>query len=91
MIRLNQFLYTNQMRSVEEEKKLEKSPFKKAISFKDGFGIYCDLVWIYLNENDNNKCIDKCIFSLDNSEWMRNGDYMPTRLEAQHDAGTKRY
>ncbi|GBG24458.1 26S proteasome non-ATPase regulatory subunit 4-like [Hondaea fermentalgiana] len=23
---------------------------------------------------------------LDNSEWMRNGDYMPTRMEAQHDA-----
>ena len=23
---------------------------------------------------------------LDNSEWMRNGDYTPTRLEAQHDA-----
>jgi 26S proteasome regulatory subunit N10 len=25
--------------------------------------------------------------SLDNSEWMRNGDYIPTRLEAQQDAG----
>ena len=24
--------------------------------------------------------------SLDNSEWMRNGDYLPTRLEAQADA-----
>jgi 26S proteasome regulatory subunit N10 len=24
--------------------------------------------------------------SLDNSEWMRNGDYTPTRLEAQNDA-----
>lgn len=24
--------------------------------------------------------------SLDNSEWMRNGDYIPTRMEAQHDA-----
>lgn len=24
--------------------------------------------------------------SLDNSEWMRNGDYIPSRLEAQHDA-----
>lgn len=24
--------------------------------------------------------------SLDNSEWMRNGDYVPSRLEAQHDA-----
>jgi 26S proteasome regulatory subunit N10 len=23
---------------------------------------------------------------LDNSEWMRNGDYTPTRLEAQKDA-----
>jgi len=23
---------------------------------------------------------------LDNSEWMRNGDYTPTRMEAQHDA-----
>ena len=27
--------------------------------------------------------------SLDNSEWMRNGDYIPTRMEAQHDAGKK--
>lgn len=26
------------------------------------------------------------MYSLDNSEWMRNGDYIPTRLEAQHDA-----
>ena len=25
--------------------------------------------------------------SLDTSEWMRNGDYAPTRLDAQHDAG----
>jgi hypothetical protein len=25
--------------------------------------------------------------SLDNSEWMRNGDYNPSRLEAQQDAG----
>ncbi len=24
--------------------------------------------------------------SVDNSEWVRNGDYVPTRLEAQHDA-----
>lgn len=24
--------------------------------------------------------------SIDNSEWMRNGDYIPTRMEAQHDA-----
>jgi len=32
----------------------------------------------------------KCRFglnSLDNSDWMRNGDYFPTRLDAQHDAG----
>ena len=27
------------------------------------------------------------IVSLDNSEWMRNGDYVPSRLEAQQDAG----
>ena len=27
------------------------------------------------------------LHSLDNSEWMRNGDYVPTRMEAQHDAG----
>lgn len=25
-------------------------------------------------------------FSLDNSDWMRNGDYAPSRLESQHDA-----
>lgn len=24
--------------------------------------------------------------SLDNSDWMRNGDYMPSRLDAQQDA-----
>ena len=27
--------------------------------------------------------------SLDTSEWMRNGDYAPTRLEAQQDAGER--
>jgi hypothetical protein len=26
-------------------------------------------------------------YSLDNSDWMRNGDYMPTRLDAQQEAG----
>eukprot|EP00952_Eustigmatos_sp_NYUAD-ZCMA_P007437 31486-Eustigmatos_ZCMA.PRE.1 len=26
------------------------------------------------------------IICVDNSEWMRNGDYIPTRWEAQHDA-----
>lgn len=26
-------------------------------------------------------------FSLDNSDWMRNGDYAPSRFEAQQDAG----
>ena len=25
--------------------------------------------------------------SLDNSDWMRNGDYLPSRLDAQQDAG----
>jgi 26S proteasome regulatory subunit N10 len=25
---------------------------------------------------------------MDNSEWMRNGDYVPTRFEAQNDAVT---
>jgi len=25
-------------------------------------------------------------FSIDNSEWMRNGDFMPTRIQAQQDA-----
>ena len=28
------------------------------------------------------------INSLDNSEWMRNGDYVPTRIQAQSDAAT---
>ena len=29
-----------------------------------------------------------CFFdSLDNSDWMRNGDYIPNRLDAQNDAG----
>lgn len=26
------------------------------------------------------------IFSVDNSEWMRNGDFAPTRLQCQQDA-----
>ena len=26
------------------------------------------------------------LISVDNSEWMRNGDYMPSRIEAQQDA-----
>lgn len=26
------------------------------------------------------------IFSVDNSEYMRNGDFLPTRLQAQQDA-----
>ena len=25
-------------------------------------------------------------YSVDNSEWMRNGDYLPSRIEAQQDA-----
>ena len=29
---------------------------------------------------------ESCIVILDNSEHMRNGDYLPTRLEAQRDA-----
>jgi hypothetical protein len=27
-------------------------------------------------------------YRIDNSEWMRNGDYTPSRLEAQNDAVT---
>ncbi len=30
--------------------------------------------------------LESCMILLDNSEFMRNGDYIPTRLEAQHDA-----
>lgn len=30
--------------------------------------------------------LESTMICLDNSEWMRNGDYIPTRLEAQHDA-----
>mmetsp|Transcript_4901 Transcript_4901/g.7065 ORF Transcript_4901/g.7065 Transcript_4901/m.7065 type:complete len:454 (+) Transcript_4901:174-1535(+) len=30
--------------------------------------------------------LESCMILLDNSEYMRNGDYIPTRLEAQHDA-----
>jgi len=30
--------------------------------------------------------LEATVLCLDNSEWMRNGDYTPTRLEAQHDA-----
>jgi len=30
--------------------------------------------------------LESCMILLDNSEYMRNGDYVPSRLEAQHDA-----
>lgn len=30
--------------------------------------------------------LEATVLCLDNSEWMRNGDYVPSRLEAQHDA-----
>lgn len=30
--------------------------------------------------------LEATVIILDNSEWMRNGDYLPTRLEAQNDA-----
>lgn len=30
--------------------------------------------------------LESCMILLDNSEYMRNGDYIPSRLEAQHDA-----
>ena len=30
--------------------------------------------------------LESCMVLLDNSQYMRNGDYVPTRLEAQHDA-----
>ena len=30
--------------------------------------------------------LEATLFCVDNSEWMRNGDYTPSRLEAQADA-----
>eukprot|EP00586_Coscinodiscus_wailesii_P022849 CAMPEP_0172497030 /NCGR_PEP_ID=MMETSP1066-20121228/94760_1 /TAXON_ID=671091 /ORGANISM="Coscinodiscus wailesii, Strain CCMP2513" /LENGTH=215 /DNA_ID=CAMNT_0013269603 /DNA_START=182 /DNA_END=825 /DNA_ORIENTATION=- len=30
--------------------------------------------------------LESCMILLDNSEYMRNGDYVPTRAESQHDA-----
>jgi hypothetical protein len=39
---------------------------------------------------DSNKFLltfDIILDSLDNSDWMRNGDYAPSRLESQQDAG----
>ncbi|ORY46065.1 hypothetical protein BCR33DRAFT_716074 [Rhizoclosmatium globosum] len=32
--------------------------------------------------------LEACFLVLDNSEWMRNGDFTPSRLEAQNDAVT---
>lgn len=29
---------------------------------------------------------EQCVLCIDNSEFMRNGDYVPTRMEAQVDA-----
>ena len=31
--------------------------------------------------------LETTMICVDNSEWMRNGDYTPSRFEAQHDAG----
>lgn len=31
--------------------------------------------------------LESTMICLDNSEWMRNGDYAPNRLAAQQDAG----
>ena len=31
-------------------------------------------------------CIVCFVGSVDNSEWMRNGDFIPTRLQSQQDA-----
>lgn len=39
----------------------------------DGVHIKATLKWCFL-------------FSVDNSEYMRNGDFLPTRLQAQQDA-----
>lgn len=30
--------------------------------------------------------LETTIICCDNSDWMRNGDYIPSRFEAQHDA-----
>eukprot|EP00126_Sphaerothecum_destruens_P013322 Sdes_comp22798_c0_seq1m21194 len=32
--------------------------------------------------------LEAVMICVDSSEWMRNGDYNPSRLEAQHDAAT---
>jgi hypothetical protein len=36
----------------------------------------------------NSSSVREIYSRIDNSEWMRNGDYTPTRLEAQNDAVT---
>lgn len=50
--------------------------------FADGL----DLVSIVIPFNSHFNTINNC--RIDNSEWMRNGDYTPTRMEAQNDAVT---
>ena len=30
--------------------------------------------------------LESLTYSVDNSEWMRNGDFIPTRMQAQQDA-----
>lgn len=32
--------------------------------------------------------LESTMLCLDSSEWMRNGDYLPSRLEAQQDAAS---
>ena len=63
----------------------------KIILFVECTGIVSciDCVHLFLEEGKilYNMGLESTMICLDNSEWMRNGDYIPTRLAAQHDAG----
>lgn len=52
--------------------------------------LYCHFCWIWTNICTVGKLElhhwNQYCFSVDNSEWMRNGDFLPTRIQAQQDA-----
>ena len=67
--------------NLEVENKAEK--YK--LASKNGLGKYFYLVRLFCNYFSFNTHL-VFLFSVDNSEYMRNGDFLPTRLQAQQDA-----
>ena len=49
-------------------------------------GLEATIIWFELHDRRVMAFLTTPVVSVDNSEWMRNGDYTPTRLEAEIDA-----